>query len=292
MRIAYVAKHGLHDNCDEDAIGYCLKTLGHEVYRLPETCTAKEVNGIFPHWCLFHKWENIDAIRNIRCKKAFWYFDLVESDDWVLKQRSVARQEWFLRVQDNVDKAFMTDGDWAAKHGLNWLMQGADPRKVGAGTPDGPTIDILFTGSIIHGGKRMSFVQEMTDRYGKQFVAFGHKVKERVHGEALANLYARAKIIVAPDGPVTDRYWSNRIYLTLGFGGFLMHPECSKLSLHYTPGIDFIPYKSREELHTLIEMYLKLPAARDNTAWRGLQKTKSSNTYMHRCEELIKCLDQ
>lgn len=289
-RIAYVARHGKHDNCDEDAIGYCLEQLGCEVHRLPETASAKDVNGIFPDWCLFHKWENLDTIRRIRCRKAFWYFDLVDSDDWVLKQRSKVRREWLEVVMPLVDHGFLTDGDFAAKHGMHWLMQGADPRNLGAGVANGEPIDVLFTGSIIHGGKRTSFVEEMAATYGNRFVAFGHHARDRVHGRNMANLIARAKIVVAPDAPCTDNYWSNRIYLACGFGAFIMHPNCKKLSLHYAPGVDFIPYTSRPELHSLIDLYLTIPAARENTSYRALRRTEQANTYMHRCKELLEVL--
>lgn len=297
MQILYIAKHGPHDNCDEDAIAFTLEKLGHSVARVQES----EAELSFPqgHYdlMLFHKWDgyiNCKAAGNTLYPQVFWYFDLVESDDWNLQARSVERREWLERASITADLGFCTDGDYVLKHPekLVHLMQGADERVVGFGTPDGPPIDILFTGSTIHGGKRISHINELKERYGERFVAFGHHPKERVHGRALANLIARAKIVVAPDGPVTNHYWSNRVYQALGFGAFLLHPWCSELAEQYFSNLHLCYYVDRDHLHEQIEYHLCKPAIRITIQQHGLTRTIAEHLYRHRCEELLKVVKE
>ncbi len=200
---------------------------------------------------------------------------------------------------DVVDLGFMTHGDQVAKDKtgkLRWLMQGADERVMGPGTPHPPskysptwTGDILFTGSVIHGGRRISFVEEMQARYGDRFLAFGHHPKERIHGRPLADLLATAKIVVAPDGPITDAYMSNRIYQALGFGAFLMHPYCGIAASHYRNTEHLFFYRDRPHLYALMDDLLQpeWDVQRRRIGMAGFKHTEARHTYRHRCAELV-----
>lgn len=292
MRIVYIAKHDSGDNDDEGAITYALRQLGHRVMCVHER-SVEDIGSASGDLILVHKLDCPVRLRRFSAPKVFWHFDLVESDDWELQSRSIERRAWMAEATDVCDLGFCTDGDWVAKDTtgkLHWLMQGADERYVGAGhTPEENTggIDILFTGSQIHGGKRISFLNECRARYGDRFRMVGHRPRERVHGRRLADLIASAKIVVAPDGPCSDRYWSNRVYLTLGFGGFLIHPLCARLMDHYGPN-DISYYMSREAFHVLVDSYLDRPDIRQDVAQHGYETTIAKHLYRHRCEELLR----
>lgn len=308
MNVAYVAKHGNHDNRDEDAIGWCLERLGCNLHRYPLGSNggvryADDLNKAFesdfggpPDLLLIHKWDDLAAYAATNAKaKAFWNFDLVTSrSDGELAKRSVVRFKWMAEAMAASTVGFCTDGDFVAQYPdkLVHLLQGVDQRE--AENPiwlpdEKKDIDILFTGSTIHGGIRQSFVKEMEERWGKRFVAFGHHPKDRVHGRHLAALIARTKVVVAPDGPVTDRYWSNRIYLTLGFGAFLIHPFCEILSHHYTGGLEVAYYASRNVLHSQIRYALQPENAffRRQTAEAGWRRTLRDHKYVDRVAILL-----
>lgn len=280
MRVVYVAKHGSGGNDDEGAVAYALETLGHTVTRLPESVTE------LPHGdlLLFHKWDNAHAVSAFRGHKAFWYFDLVEFPDVAVAARCAARAAWMERMMPTVDTGFCTDGDWSARFPkkLVQLSQGADSRIIGRGRAS-TSCDILFTGVRNGGEKRASFVDEMKRTYKSRFAHVSHGV----HGRELANYIAGAKIVVAPDGPVTDSYWSNRVYLALGFGAFLLHPYCGKLTEHYADRLHLVYYYDRKDLHYKISKYLDDSGERSRVSDTGLAHTMEQHTYLHRCSALM-----
>lgn len=318
MKIMFVARHGPRDNADEDAIAHALRALGHEVECRDERDNPPRVVDVLrsgPAFLLTNKWDDLATLSLLPCPKVFWFFDLIKSDDWELTARSAERERWVREMTEACQLGFLTDGDWVAADTtgkLNWLMQGADERVIGPwgvkttnetmypGETRKPspetwgrnwTGDILFTGSTIHGGVRQSFVEEMAATYGDRFLAFGHKARDRVHGRRLAELIAAAKVVVAPDGPVTHQYWSNRAYLTMGFGGLLLHPWCEGLKRQgYEQGRHLFYYRDRPHLHALLRDLLEDDGGvgRRLVATTGFKFTRDQHTYRHRCADLVR----
>ena len=290
MRIIYVAKHGSGGGDDEGAISHALEELGYEVIRVQENQGLKAL-GYNADMLLFHKWEGSQAVRvlqEIKAIKVFWYFDLVDFPDPTLRKRCEMRKRWIEKMTPLVDIGFCTDGDWVANQGygkLVHLTQGADERFMGFGdvnmTNNPPPI--LFMGTRNGGQARASHIDELTITYRQSF----NHVTRGVHGRRLADLIAASQIVVAPDGPVSDRYWSNRVYLTLGFGGFLLHPYCQKLKQHYTDGEEIVYYRNREDLYKKIKYYFDHPEERKRIQSAGYLRTKREHTYRLRCGELI-----
>ena len=326
MRILYVAKFGNHDNCDEEAIAYALEQLGHTVERVHESRRYREglpigaylygAQGVYD-FCLFHKHEVVSEVAAIAevIPCAFWYFDLLSNDDDpTLAARMQQRRRWFRDVIQHCVTAFVTDGDWVdhwnngdprervsfQNEGQNrysdvkihWLMQGADERFVGLGEPRfKPAPDILFTGTRHHGRKREEHVAELERRYGNRFGVVGEtRQTPRKHGRELADLFASTKVVVAPDGPCTDRYWSNRVYLTAGLGGYILHPELKGLQPHYNTA-EVRQYRSREELYRMIDYALECPGEIPSMRMFGHHATVQRNLYRHRCQDLIRVME-
>lgn len=304
MRILYIANHDSGGNDDEGAITYALSELGHDVVRLNEfgwKTTDYMYGSEGVDLVLFHKWCNPEALFQIGCPKVFWYFDLVRSGDIGLQRRDAGRLQWMMKVLPYVDIGFCTDGDWAnetwtrnAKDQpephpkLVWLTQGADGRIVGRGKPTFKSdYDLLFTGIRKGGEKRASWVDEMTATYGSKFC----HLERGYYRERLRDLIASSKIVLAPDGPVTARYWSNRVYNALGFGAFMIHPYCEGLTQHY--GVtELVMYRSREELHELINDWLAHPNTRQLVSEAALERTKREHLYRHRVESLLKTVKE
>lgn len=285
MRIIYIARHGqTNSNDDEGAIAFALRKLGHDVECVHESRYDLITRPLRCDLVLFHHWQSFYLLKGVDCKKVFWNFDLVEWPDPTLEARNVARRTWMHEVIKVVDLGFCTDGDFAAKHSdrLVWLPQGFDERqKVVVSEKKGPSI--LFTGIGTGGGtQRESFVAEMQDRYGSEFL---HYIKG-LHGDKLARAIAEAKIVVAPDSPVTNRYWSNRVYNVLGMGGFLLHPYARGLEEQFS-NTKLVMYKDRSNLHAKISAYMREPVMCDHFAEVGHKRTLEAHTYLRRCEVLM-----
>jgi hypothetical protein len=290
MRICYVANHAqVASNDDEGAICFALRQLGHEVVCIPERNRRYFYlpNG---NLLLFHKWCDEEAIRTFSGAKACFFFDLIDwKSDRTLGRRCAARRDLISRITRLADVVFMTDGDHVAQDTtgkLVWLPQGADERFVGHSPAATQDMDILFTGIAKGGGvRRESFVREMRERYSERFV----HVERGVHGMALRELVGRAKVVVCPDSPVTDRYWSNRLVLMLGFGAFLLHPHSEGAMALYR-GAQAVWYRDREQLHKLISVWIGDPEGRNAVAQAGLARTLAEHTYRHRCERMLAAL--
>lgn len=299
LTVCYVAKHDSGGNDDEGAITQAFLDLGHNVERLRESRgqVAHKLEGDF---LLFHKWEDLPSIARIQIPKVCWYFDLVDwPDDPTVADRCKRRLEWMDNVIPLADLAFLTDGDRVEKCNesgkLHWLPQGADLRVMGFGEADERCcpicrkwwtggVPILFTGNRRGGKGRQDFVHDMEVKYGPDFL----HIADGVHGRDMANLIASCRIVVAPDSPVTDRYWSNRVYNALGFGAFLIHPYCAKMTEQYDDHKEIVFYRSRGELHEAIRYYWGREEDRLRIAKAGLNKTLYKHTYAHRVAELVR----
>lgn len=314
MKILFVAKHACGDNDDEGAISHALRLLGHEVVEVQEHPSLRDIGFNLRataktcDLCLFLKWPDVVEIksvaREIPC--AYWHFDMIQSieGDPTLYNRSTWRKKWCEEVYPDVVAGFHTDGDWVAKEEfpktpgpkLVHLPQGFDERrKFPPGTlgSNGAIPDLVFTGMVHHGQRRASHIQHLRDKYKEAFAVIGEGgPRRRVHGYDLANVYQSARIVIAPDGPTTDRYWSNRVYLTTGMGGFLIHPACRELAKEYEPNNHLFYYESRRQLDDLITKLVDDKKTRDEMAWRGYNRTVERNLYRHRVEKLLQVVNE
>lgn len=298
MKILYVARHNSGGNDDEGAITHALSSLGHSVICIDERRRTpfKRLGGDL---VLFHKWRAPDVLQDLsgRLIRAFWYFDLVDwPGDPSLAPRCNARRQWMQDILPHVDCGFCTDGDWVANagqhskvlscnsHKLHWLMQGADERVSGPAPGWAPTIRVVSTATVRSGAGRMSFINRMRLRYGGIYL----NVEGGWYGRRMAELVAD-KIVVAPDCPVTDRYWSNRVYVTLNYQALLLHPYSGLLGEQYEDKKEILFYRSRDELDTLLAYFLQESndAERHRIASNGYQRTLSQNLYRHRCMKLV-----
>ncbi len=285
MKVLYIAKHNSGGNDDEGAIAHALRQLGCEVVYIYEGDILLGTYGA--DFILFHHWRGCEAIRDVKIPKVFWCFDLIDWHDATISHRCANRREWVARATDVCDVGFMTDGDWVARDRtgkLHWLPQGFDERIQPLAVLPPPEVDILFTGIENGGVGRQSFVREMRERYRDKFT----HVPKGCYGQSLSELIARAKIVVAPDAPITDRYWSNRVYNVLGRGGFLLHPYTNGLVTQYGPA-ELAMYQDRSDLHLKIEFFLKASqeTARHRYGAKGRMATLRNHTYKDRCKTLL-----
>lgn len=294
MKILYVGKHAqAKSNDDEGAIAHALEELGHTVWCLQESRADQDVRKYTrADLCLFHHWDGVEEIKYLRryMRVVFWYFDLIDFPDPTLTSRNSARKAWMDRIRPHVDMGFCTDGDWVAKRSgdglprLRWLMQGADERVMGRMDLE-KKYDILFTGIDRKGGMgRERFVNHMKNTYRERF----HHITNGCHRESLRNTIGHSRLVVAPNSPITNLYWSNRVYLSLGFGACMLHPWCDRLMDHYTHGEEILFYTDLKDMDIKIEMLCANPEKITQIGEAGYLRTVQEHTYRHRVESLLK----
>lgn len=299
LRIVYVARFGnTQSNDDEGAITHALRALGHEVVEVPER-EGDRAAGIGGDFLLFNHWADPETLSRVRIPCVFWYFDQVECADPSLKARSQVRRRWMKEMLPLVKIGFCTDGDWVEKVNrddpekpLVRLSQGFDERLSphAPKTPLDQDVDLLLLARYERCGlARQRFINEMKRRY--QHLNLVH-LPSGCYREDLAHTVARSKIILAPEGPVSDRYWSNRVYLISGLEGFLLHPFSQELAEHYKPDHEIKFYHDCEDLFHLIEVYLREKKV-GHRAWQAAaarEQTLREHTYRHRVEKMIEVL--
>jgi spore maturation protein CgeB len=106
-------------------------------------------------------------------------------------------------------------------------------------------------------------------------------------------LYASTKIVVGdtlcPNFSYPD-YWSDRVYETLGRGGFIIHPYISGMEKEFTDKehLVFYEYKNFKQLKELIDYYLEHDEEREKIRVSGHNLVKEKYTYKNRWEQILK----
>ncbi len=286
MRILYLARHNNpFSNDDEGGIAGSLRELGHEVECIDEhkiqLLDRPKVKGDI---ILFHHCKSFSFLQRNPIPKVFWCFDRIYWDSPRMSTRNAQRVEWINKATEISELGFCTDGDWVEqdKSGkLVWLMQGFNQYLPRVKAPNLTSNKILFTG----GGRdygRDEFISEMKVKYGDRFI----HVPKGAYKERLVNLIEDSAIVVAPPTPVTERYWSNRVYVTMGMGGFLLHPFVDTLGQDFD-ATELIMYESMIGLQYTIDWFIKNVDERESIRRRSQEQILVHHTYKDRCQTLI-----
>lgn len=287
MKILYLGNWNPFMESTEKIIKKSLEELGHEVICEDErACNApaiaKRIKENNVDLFFFHKgnrWsmdlqQLIELLNRITCKKVFWQFDPITGIP--------EREMWMQLVTPLVDLGFLTNETWIRQHtykNLIPLKQGCEVRKLGKKRKE-YECDIAFTGSPY--GGRQTWIEGMKKIYGDKF-----KIFSDVFGDDFYDLCQSAKIFVSPKFPANDYFWSNRIYKTLGAGGFMLHPRCEGLKAEYKEGVHYEAYQDDEELLTKIEYFLKNEEERKKIAKKGYEKTIKDYNYTERLKIIL-----
>lgn len=283
MKILYLGNFGnVGSNYVEEDIKSALEELGHEVIPVHEK-DVKTVPNTKADMLLFHKAgvgkyislaEWIEVLNHVVCKKVMWFFDPIQ----LFRQRETDIET----IAEYIDYGFLVDDTWRRRHKFNNLYS----LKEGIGTVyqgkvrDEFKFDIVFVGSLY--GKREEFAGRLKGRYGNRF-----HVASNCYGQDLADLSVSTKIIVAPDFPTNEFYWSSRFYLTLGLGGFMVHPDCYGLRDEFEEGKHFAGYKGMNELFMTIDYYLEHEEERKQIQMEGQVRCLEVATFQHRLQTML-----
>lgn len=278
-----------------------LKELGYNVVSHQEDrlliqnviTTVDEVQLLKPILVLFSKGcppgkggEFIEELKKRGINTACWLFDLY----FDLPSNRILKLKNKLPPY-NVETVFSTDGGHeeqfkqaGIKHKL--LRQGVYGEE--AIMFDLPkTHKLIFVGGDAF-GNRANLLENLKNKY-PDFEWLGKPCKKQYRGLELNELYASTKIVVGDSFP-SPRYWSNRIYETLGRGGFLLHPKVEGLEEEFKDGEHLVLYErgNFEDLCRKIDFYLKHDKEREKIRKAGFEYVKNNYTYKHRCVELMK----
>ena len=287
MKIIYFAnfKEKQSDRTEQH-IKKALEELGHEVIPIQEEEYEKISQVKNADLFLFHKagvgrilteQQFVKLLCYISCPKVCWYFDKILPE----------REEFIAVTVNYADYVFVTDDTYRRRHrfkNMFCLRQGIGEKHSTVQLMD-YECDVAFVGGV-YSQERMDFVTELAKYYGDKFKVFNNDFNQD-----LASLCSTAKVIVAPPFLANDFYWSSRIYMILGSGGFLIHPELYGLKEEFEEGKHYVGYKRLEELMPTIDYFLRRPEAREAIKKQGFRQCWSVATYKHRVKSMLKTIN-
>ena len=308
MRIAYIGNFRA-PWCTEVHLSATLADLlGHEVVRLQEDeHTAEEVavrvreeKADLLFWT--RTWGlNGDAFKMLRelpCPSVAYHLDLYAPID---RGQHVAADPWW-----RCTYVFTPDGgsgDFWEKRGINhvYMRPGVYAPECYLATPD-PALacDVLFVGAYGYHPEwpyRPQLIDWLKDTYGPRFKHVGHSAETTVRGEPLNRLYASAKVVVG-DSLVPnfthEYYWSDRVYETVGRGGFLIMPWIRGLEDELVAGHHMAYYRFGDfsGLRGLIDKFVLNDDARIAIRNNGHAQVKRCCTYTHRLAEALRFIEE
>ncbi len=311
MRIAYIGNFS-QTHCTEVHIAATLEDLGHEVLRLQEDeLLADWPSRLKPDTDLLlytRTWgktvtlEHLAQLRERKITTASYHLDLYVG----LKRMDGLDDDPFWRT----DYVFTPDGDPRSQKifeekGINhhYIKPGVFRPECYMAEPYVQNFDVLFVGGGSATGEgpqyghtewpyRGKLIKFLKDTYGDKFRKFGWP-EATIRNDSLNQLYADSKVVVG-DSICLDfkhtYYWSDRVYETMGRGGFIIHPYIKGMEeeFHHGKNIVFYEYNDWDDLKKQIDYYLEHDDEREKIRLAGHEYVKSNCTYQ---ERLIQALD-
>lgn len=88
---------------------------------------------------------------------------------------------------------------------------------------------------------RTALIKRLKRRFSSRLVTFPGPDGQRVTGQPLADIVASAAVVIGDSAlPGSGRYWSDRVPITLGLGGVLVHPEVEGMDAYFQSGVHYL----------------------------------------------------
>lgn len=288
----------------ERYVANALKELGYEVMcKQEDNMMVHNIDGIVaeikewnPILVLFSKGKPvgypeqfIEALKKAKINTATWLFDLYFGLPVDRLRKLQSRQAPY-----NVETIYSTDGghdeEWKAMGINHKLLRQGIHKKEAVMCKMPKTRSIIFVGGDAF-NNRGWIVNGLQEKYGERFEWWGQP-HNRIRGLPLNELYGSSKVVVGDSQP-SKNYWSNRVYETLGRGGFLLHPFVEGIDSEFIDKKHLVLYDrdSPQDLHDKIDYYLRNEKEREAIRLAGFEYVRDNLTYTHRCRELMKNYD-
>lgn len=314
MKITFLGNFGV-DYSSENHHKRSLEALGHQVIALQENETPSEVvldwamkSQMFV-WVHTHGWTQpgtIDMTAVLEYLKAAdiptvtYHLDL-----WfgIERQKDLENDNFYKHIGHffTVDKLM---ADWFNENTEvkgHYIRAGVFGEECNVITPDQykfPELkgnDVIFVGSRGYHHEwqwRPQLIDWLAETYGDRFSHWGGDGLGTIRGEALNELFAKSKVVVGDSlvlGFDYPYYWSDRVYETMGRGGFLLMPQIKGLETEFTPEeLATFKFGDFDDLKKKIDFYLSNDAYRETMRKNGHLKVKNHYTYKDRWATIIK----
>lgn len=308
MQLAFLGNFGV-DFSSESHHRRTLQNLGHSVISLQETqATGEQVLEAAETsdaliWVHTHGWDTpglrmaqvLSELKKRGIPTLTYHLDL-----WFGLERQKDMQSddyWHIQHFFTVDKKmadwFNTESDIQG-HYINAAVYDAECYW----NPTPAARDLIFVGSKGYHPEwpyRPQLIEWLHGAYGGRFTHYGGDGAGVIRGDALNDLYASTKVAVGDSLCINfdyPYYHSDRVYETLGRGGFIIHPYIKGMEENFNDGEHLVFYKfgDFEDLKNKIDFYIENDEAREIIRASGHEHVKKNHTYLNRWTEILESL--
>lgn len=317
MKIAFLGNFGV-DYSSESHHKKTLQSLGHLVFPLQEgRASAEEIEAVAGAsdmfvWVHTHGWQTpsannlsmvtvLERLKEKGVPTVTYHLDL-----WfgIQRQKDLEQDEFYKHIGHffTVDKKM---ADWFNENTEvkgHYLQAGVFDQECYMAAPsfqfDTYKHEVIFVGSRGYHPEwqyRPQLIDWLKSTYGQdRFTHIGGDGQiPTTRGQALNTLYADSKIAIGDSlciGFDYPYYWSDRVYETLGRGGFMIHPYITGMEQHFEDGKHLVFYKfgDFDDLKNKIDYYLEHDDEREAIRLAGHEHVKQNHTYKQRWEAIIK----
>lgn len=300
------------DYSTEEHLAKTLEDLGFEVVRLQENQTnTNEVLGNGMHsdiifWSHTHGWKigggrPMAAVMNVLRRNGkptvAYHLDL-----WLGLRRQVDMKRdnyWLVEHFFTVDKLMADRLNASPRMPKGYYLPAGvyEPEAIKTKARKEFKHDVIFVGSKIYHPEwpyRPRLINWLEQTYGDRFALYGNHGKGLVRGEDLNALYASAKVVVGDTlckNFTYPYYLSDRVFETVGRGGFIIHPDIVGLRDLYTEK-ELVTYQFNDfaDLQAKIDYYIANPAERQKIKKAGYERTIKDHTYTQRLKFILDTL--
>jgi SAM-dependent methyltransferase len=307
LKIVYVGNFS-QQHCSEVHIAKTLENLGHDVVRLQEDPKYKDslisiVKDsdmlLFTRtWSNLITLDHLEQIEKMNIPTVSYHLDLYVG----LKRQKGIETDPFWRTK----YVFTPDGDPLSKEffnsrGINhYYMKPAvfkdECIQLQKNNDTSLTAEIIFVGGGLEYAHeewpyRRKLIKWLMSTYPSRYKKFGHPQKT-VRNIELNQLYSNSKIVIGDSLCINfdhPYYWSDRVYETIGRGGFIIHPYIKGLDEEFTDGenIVFYEFNNFEQLKEKIDFYLNNDKDRESIRNNGFNFVKENATYNNRLTQML-----
>lgn len=315
MRIAFLGNFQV-DYCSEVHHAKSLEALGHTVFRLQEgkkdgsqILSVAKTCDVFV-WVHTHGWKTpglkmsmvLQQLRIRGIPTLSYHLDL-----WMgLKRQADIKHDDVWQVQHwfTVDKLMADYLNQNTKVKGHYIPAGVFGDECYVGIPEMVHGDkwqvpkeneIIFVGAKNYHHEwqyRPQLIEWLQSNYKDKFKLYGGDGLGVVRGHALNELYTKTKIVIGDTLCINYNYpyyYSDRLFETLGRGGFLIFPYIKGIEDLFEDKKHLVLYEFGNfgQLRELINYYLEHDEERENIRLAGHELVKSRDTYRHRWEKIL-----
>lgn len=155
--------------------------------------------------------------------------------------------------------------------------------------------DVIFVGSKGYHPEwpyRPLLIDWLKDTYNDRFAHYGGDGLGVMRGLPLNSLYADSKIVIGDSlcrEFTYEDYWSDRVYETIGRGGFIIHPFIEGMEKHFEDRehLVFYEFGNFDQLAELVAYYLEHSTEREQIRRSGHEHVKEHHTYVNRWRHIV-----